>query len=120
MKSPTGKGIRSDSEGDGNYGARRGSRVHNGIDFLCDEGQAIGAPFDMKILRVAKPKVGSVMSGIEWQAGRSTGKMFYFEPDYTLIGKEVKQEQLIGVAQSVSKDYGLPNMKDHIHFQVDK
>lgn len=120
MISPTGKGIRSDPEGDGNYGARRGSRVHNGVDYLCDEGQMVVAPFDMTITRMANPKANSPMSGIAWQRGKSAGKMFYFKPDPELIGKAVKQGQAIGKAQAVSRDYGLPNMKDHIHFQVDK
>ena len=56
MISPTGKGIRVDSEGDGNYGASRGSRRHNGIDYICVEGQEVRAPFNMLINRIAKPK----------------------------------------------------------------
>lgn len=120
MMSPTGKGIRSDHEGDGNYGASRGSRIHNGIDYLCTEGQIVVAPFGITITRVANPKAKSPLSGIAWRRGKSSGKMFYFKPYSDLIGKKVKQGETIGIAQSVSRDYGLPKMKDHIHFQVDK
>ena len=120
MITPTGKGIRVDAEGDGHYGAPRGDRVHNGEDYLCDPGQDVVAPFDMVIKRVANPKYGSPPSGIQWIKGRSSGKMFYLKPDPSLIGKAVKEGQKIGVAQSVSDDYGLPKMKDHIHFQADK
>ena len=49
MISPTGLGIRNDIEGSGEYGARRGSRKHAGIDYVCKDGQNIFAPFDMKI-----------------------------------------------------------------------
>lgn len=120
MISPTGKGVRIDSEGSGEYGAPRGNRRHNGIDYLCDSGQDIVAPFDMFIVRVALPRTGSKLSGIQWRTQRSEGKMFYFLPDVQLINTWVGQNQVIGKAQSVSSVYGLPDMKDHIHFQVDR
>ena len=120
MISPTGKGIRNDSEGSGEYGASRGSKLHNGIDYLCDEGQEIIAPFNMTILRKAYTNKDMQMTGIEWSKGKTTGKMFYFEPDMSLIGRFVQIGTVIGKAQSVSNYYGLPAMKNHIHFQIDK
>jgi hypothetical protein len=120
MKIITGFDIRVDSEGDGHYGASRGTRVHKGVDYYCKEGTEIRAPFNMIITRVSKPKTHSEMSGIAWQKGKSTGRMFYFQPDKNLIGKSVYKGDVIGIAQSVSRDYGLPNMNDHIHFQVNK
>ena len=120
MISPTGKGIRVDSEGDGHHGASRGLRRHNGTDYLCDQGQEIRAPFDMVIKRIANPKANSPLSGIEWTTVKSSGKMFYFRPYKQIIGQEAIEGEVIGLAQSVSQDYGLPNMLDHIHFQVDK
>ena len=71
MISPTGKGIRNDSRGSGDYGSPRGIRVHNGIDYLCDEGQEIIAPFDMIIVRVSYPKADSSLMGIAWQKSSS-------------------------------------------------
>jgi hypothetical protein len=120
MISPTGRGIRSDPEGSGEYGSPRGDRVHNGVDYECIEGQPIVAPFDMIITRIAIPKANSPMLGIAWETKKSKGKMFYFEPFDEYIGKTVFTGTEIGIAQSVSRDYGLKRMKDHIHFQVDK
>lgn len=120
MISPTGKGIRIDSEGSGEYGASRGSRRHNGIDYECNQGQYVRAPFDMTVKRIANPRSNSPLSGIEWVSGKSSGKMFYFKPHKMVIGEDVLEGQVIGVAQSVSQDYGLPGMIDHVHFQVDK
>lgn len=120
MISSTGKGIRSDSEGDGNYGSSRGNRRHNGIDELCDEGQDVVAKFDMKIDRISYPNTDMKMEGIAWSSGKSHGRMFYFKPYRSLIGTRVKVGQIIGIAQSVSKYYELPNMDDHIHFQINK
>lgn len=116
----TSKGIRVDAAGDGNYGTPRGNRKHNGIDYLCDEGQSILAPFDMEIVRVAIPSSKHNLSGIKWRTGRSSGKIFYFYPLPELIGKKVKKGDYIGFAQSVSEAYNNNSMKDHIHFQVDK
>ena len=120
MISPTGKKIRVDSEGDGHYGTRRRSRRHGGEDYEADEGQDVVAPFSFKIDRIAYTKRDMQMEGIAWSVGKSEGRMFYFSPDRLLIGKQVKEGQVIGTAQSVSKYYGLPEMKDHIHFQVNK
>ena len=120
MISSTGKGIRNDSEGDGNYGARRGSKRHNGTDDLCDEGQDVVAKFGWHIDRISYPKADHIMEGIKWSSGKSNGRMFYFKPDRSLIGQDVKEGQVIGIAQAVSKYYGLPNMADHIHFQINK
>lgn len=120
MISPTGKGIRVDSEGDGNYGTSRGDRVHNGIDYESNMGQEVVAPFDMRITRVSYPNRDLNMSGVAWEKGKSEGRMFYLDPILMKIGADVKQGEVIGYAQDVSSYYGLPNMKNHIHFQVNK
>lgn len=122
MRSPTGKGVRVDYEGDGNYGASRskGKRRHRGIDYLCAQGQDIVAPFNMKITRVSIPIVNSPMTGIAWESGASEGRMWYFKPFKSVIGQEVAEGEVIGIAQSVSQHYGLPGMKDHVHFQINK
>lgn len=120
MISPTGKGIRVDPEGDGNYGAPRGDRVHRGVDYLCDPGQIIVAPFDMFIDRVSFPNSDKKMEGIAWTKGKSTGRMWYFMPFKELLGTQAYKGKFIGRAQSVSAHYGLPKMRDHIHFQVNR
>ena len=53
MLSPTGGLIRHDQEGSGFYGASRGKRRHNGIDYKCEKGQDIVAPFGMTLTRIA-------------------------------------------------------------------
>lgn len=120
MISPTGLGIRNDSEGSGEYGASRGDRIHNGIDFLCIPGKPIVAPFDLVVVRVSYPTYGLKLSGIEWKSGRSHGKLFYFTPDPDLIGCTALSGHRLGIAQDVGAAHGLPNMKPHIHFQIDK
>ena len=120
MISPTGMGVRVDLEGDGNYGASRGSRIHNGVDYICKKGQNIVAPFDMTITRIAYPYADKVLAGIAWKKGKSEGRLFYFYPIEYLIGTDVKEGDVIGVAQSVSEYYELPLMLPHLHFQINK
>ena len=118
MISPTGRGVRNDSKGRGHYGASRGNRIHKGTDFESVEGQVVVAPFDMRIVRLANPYANSYLAGIAFKTETSEGKIFYFNPDNTLIGKEVKQGDTIGIAQSLKPKYG-PKIIDHVHFQFD-
>jgi hypothetical protein len=48
---PTGLGVRSDGAGDGQFGAKRGARVHLGTDFLSEAGQGVVAPIDAQYRR---------------------------------------------------------------------
>ena len=111
---PTGKGIRSDSGGDGHFGASRGDRKHNGLDFLCEPGQVIRAAISGKLTR-SRPyynDVEYVGCGI-WGKGYMV-KMWYFVPYEDLIHDQVKAGQEIGIAQDISKKYG-GGMLPHIH-----
>jgi len=119
MISPTGKGIRNDSEGLGHYGASRGTRRHKGTDYLALPGQPIVAPFDMVLSRYSNPSTKFPLeSGIKWKTPSGSGKMFYFVPIAELIGTFVTKAQVIGIAIDLTLYYG-PNIDSHIHFQID-
>jgi len=120
MISPTGLDIRSDSEGDGHYGAPRGSRLHKGEDYLAKSGQTVVAPFDMLVVRYARPSTRfPIESGIKWATENNEGRMFYFVPNPNLISKQVKAGQVIGSAIDLTTYYG-SEMSCHIHFQINK
>lgn len=116
MISPTGRGIRNDAGGSGYFKAPRGNRKHKGVDFEAKVGQEVKAPFDMEIIRIAKPNT-SYLSGIAFHSPPFYGKMFYFEPKKELIGKIVKKGEVIGIAQELQSHYG-EKVGDHIHVQV--
>lgn len=113
--------VRNDSQGKGHYGAKRGNRLHYGVDWLVTKGEAVYAPADGKLVRIAYPDANDYSkSGFLFKED-ATGiehKVFYAVPDYLLIGKSVKAGQKIATAQSVSEKYGLPKMKDHIHHEM--
>lgn len=117
MISPTGKGIRSDAMGDGHYGASRGTRKHEGVDYLCDPNQDIYAPISGVIKRISYPYADKSYSGVIIEGKHITVQMFYFEPLSDFIGCEVYQGQTIGFAQDVSKRYN-SSMKAHIHLKI--
>ena len=115
--------IRSDSWGDGSFGASRGSRKHEGVDYLVIKGQSIFAPEKIEIIRKAFP-YGSDLS---WEGllfkGLDSGltyKVFYFEPIDSLIGEIVEKGTVIGFAQSINEKYKTDKMKPHIHVEIRK
>ena len=113
--------IRSDSSGAGHYHASRsgGSRKHNGIDLLVQEGQIVYAPFDGTILRKAYPYANDK----KWEgfvlkadSGNMELKVFYVLLTAS-VGNKVKKGTPIAKAQKISKKYS-PSMKDHIHVEI--
>lgn len=62
--------MRSDSQGDGAYLARRGSRLHRGYDIVCSVGASVYAPFPARVLGVTRP-YGPGSS--HWEAVYNTG-----------------------------------------------
>ena len=119
MISPTGLGIRSDSAGNGMFGAKRGRRLHKGTDFICKPGQIVVAPISGRVIRIAKPYANAPFSGLVIKNKIITIKMFYFNPQVNIVGMSVVQGQNIGLAQDIAAHYPDSGMTPHIHLQVD-
>lgn len=115
---PTGKGVRSDASGDGKFGAKRGDRLHLGVDFLADAGQGVVAPVDAQYRR----RVGRVYAtdstyiGMELESTNFMLTFFYVSPSINHM-EFVKAGQLIGLAQDINAKWGDP-MLNHIHMQL--
>ena len=124
MISPTGLTIRGqDKWGSGAFGASRGKRKHNGVDFICTPGQSVWFPFDVGYMtRIARPYSKGDYLGCEIHAEDKGSfyvcKLFYFIPNATAIIEETKLHKgvVIGKAQDISEKY--PGMIRHIHLQV--
>ncbi len=118
MINPTGGKIRNDSKGQGHYGAKRGRRLHKGIDNECVAGQRVRAPIAGKIRRKVQAYPGEPeWVGLELVGKRATVKLLYVEPYPSLIGKTVVAGAVIGVAQDISLKYG-PEMTPHVHCEI--
>ena len=115
---PTGLWIRSDSQGDGHFGARRGKRRHAGLDLLCKPGQPVVSPCAAQVTRLAFPYEGAFeWKGLLLKNGPYAVKLFYLEPDESLIGQWIEEGQVLGHAQDISKRYGA-EMLPHIHIEI--
>lgn len=123
MMSPTGKtDIRNDAGGSGYFGAPRkrpdGSKyTHKGIDLKVKVGQDILMPVTGRIEREARPYVSDPRwKGVYLSAQRGEFKIFYMVPNYELIGKVVREGEVIGVAQDIGIKY--EGVTPHIHLEV--
>lgn len=117
--SPTGGPLRgNDNHGMGHFGAPRGSQTHKGGDYVGEPGQNVVAPIDGKVIRVARPYADdSRFSGLLISGQHLYIKIFYIEPDLSLIGEWVfKGKTVIGTMQDIGKRYaGIP---PHVHLQA--
>jgi hypothetical protein len=118
ITSPTGQGIRSDPAGDGHYGAKRGRRQHNGLDFLCDPGQTVTCPIEAgRVVRVAYPYETQKYAGLLIKNKHLAIKIFYLDPWPGIIGTTVMRGDPIGIAQDITARYN-GQMRAHIHLAV--
>ena len=116
---PTGKGVRNDAEGSGLFGARRGKRRHNGIDFICISGQVIIMPVAGTIVRESLP----YKDDLKWRGVYIVGKrielqMWYFIPYSYAIGQYCDVGDAIGHAQDIGEKYD--SVMPHIHLRIVK
>jgi murein DD-endopeptidase MepM/ murein hydrolase activator NlpD len=111
--------IRNDAAGSGRFGAPRGRRSHQGIDILVKEGDPIYAPFTGRFIRKARPYANdSRFDGIVLHGNGYELKIFYLAPlDSLRPHQMIRQNQLIGIAQGISRKYG-GSMRDHLHIEV--
>ena len=120
LLSPTGHGIRGDPAGDGHFGSPRGSKHHQGTDFICTPGQQVYAPAKSIVIRNAYPYPKDTRySGILLDAGWCLIKLFYLSPCLRK-GVELWRGQLIGIAQDISLKYPGQGMTPHIHMELSK
>lgn len=118
MPSPVSGVIRSDSMGDGKFGASRGSRLHLGLDLTCVAGEGVIAPHSGTITREVLPYAGdNHFSGIEIMSDLFISHLLYVKPLAGSIGDKVEAGDLIGTAQDIQKRYG-DKMNPHIHWKL--
>jgi murein DD-endopeptidase MepM/ murein hydrolase activator NlpD len=117
MISPTGKDVRMDGAGSGRFGAPRGGRTHDGVDWLADPGDPVKSPIRGKVTRIVYPYADDLsFKGVEIVNDGVIVHLLYVEPLKMFIGREVGMGSVVGHAQDVRKRY--PNdkdMKNHVH-----
>lgn len=119
MLNPTGEGVRVDPMGNGNYGASRGTRTHNGVDLIVCPGQAVFSPIDGKVVRKILAYANDSYYGVQIEGKRATVSLLYLRPLDGVVGSTIKKGEIVGTAQDISKRYN-NNMIPHIHMRIDR
>ncbi|WP_281980461.1 M23 family metallopeptidase [Tenacibaculum mesophilum] len=106
-----------DATGNGWYGARRGNRKHEGVDFVGVPGQKVFACVDGRV------RIGNVyaystkMKLVEIKNSIYKVKQMYVQPTVK-NGQMVKAGDVIGTLQDVATFHGSNKMKPHCHVGV--
>lgn len=109
-----------DSAGDGAFGASRGDRTHNGIDYSCSPGTGILAPCDGVVTKLGYP-YGDDLSYRYVQVTDTDGldhRVFYIEPQVRLNQNVIEGTSQIGEAQDICARYPDQGMANHCHYEV--
>ena len=118
ISSPTKLSIRSDTKGDGHYGARRGIRRHKGTDFLCVPGQAVVCPIDNGIVtRENYPYPDLTYHGLTIRNKDITIVLFYCKALPGIVRQNVFRGQYIADAEDISLKWG-KDMEPHVHLEI--
>lgn len=112
----------TDNYGSGDFGASRGSRKHNGQDFLAAAGSLCLSDVDGKVTKYGYPykkhpeyRYVQVTTADDYNV-----RYFYVQPtDRLELKNTVKKGGILGIVQDIEIIY--PNgMGNHIHFEVKK
>ena len=109
-----------DAYGSGEYGANRGSRKQNGIDYACFAGAEILSPIEGKITKLGYPYADDLSYRYVEIIGDDHlhHRVFYIEPSVS-VDDVVTRETIIGVVQDISARYTENGrMNNHIHHEL--
>lgn len=107
----------TDKWGSGEFGASRGDRTHNGIDYACEPGTQICAPCGGEVTKLGYPYGDDLsfryveITDIEGRRHR----IFYVEPTVE-VGSRVAEGWVIGKSQKLWARY--PGITEHVHYEV--
>lgn len=109
----------TDCKGSGHYGASRGSRTHNGIDYKVPVGAEVVSPVNGIVTKVGYPYGDDLtFRYIEITCGLSLKhRVFYVKPLRRVsIGSNVGADESIGTCQDLTNRY--PGITPHVHYEV--
>uniref|UniRef100_A0A3Q3WSK2 Uncharacterized protein n=1 Tax=Mola mola TaxID=94237 RepID=A0A3Q3WSK2_MOLML len=108
----------SDMWGQGNYGASRQDRLHQGLDIVCNDGATVYAPFDVKlkgqVIVYPNGLKMAINKGIKLEGEGLCFKLFYVEPDK--LWGTLRRGERIGTMLPMQSVY--PGITSHVHVQM--
>lgn len=109
----------SDGYGSGTFGASRGSRLHQGIDFAAPADALILSPVDGKITKLGYP-YGDDLTYRYVEITTLDGlrhRVFYVSP-CVKVGDHVHKTTVVGECQDIAARYNKFLMVNHVHYEV--
>lgn len=108
-----------DDWGSGEFGASRGDRTHNGIDYACEPGTEVCAPVSGVVSKFGycyrddlSFRYVQIADSLGW-----AHRVFYVEPREDLeIGDRVEHGEIIGKSQKLGDRY--PGITEHVHYEI--
>jgi hypothetical protein len=116
--------VRNDKWGDGTFGAKRGSKVHDGLDLVVVPGQPIFSMIDGAVEKYEQCYLSDAKwTGIQIANTQVRVELWYMEALPDLVRRFVQAGQMVGYAQNISEKYPptekIPHeMTPHIHVRV--
>lgn len=112
-----------DVHGCGYFGASRGNRSHNGLDFVTYENEQIKAPFDCKVTRYGYPYANDLNYRLIEVVGTGAFsdyrcKIMYIKKTLE-VGVRVKKGGVLCLSDNIAKRFS-PGMINHVHVEVYK
>lgn len=115
----------TDAWGSGSYGALRGNRLHEGIDYAVEPGSYIMSPVVGRVTKLGYPyKWTSDATNYRYvqieDLNGNRHRIFYIEPLVYRGEAVVAGLTIIGIAQDISTKYQDPRspMTPHLHYEV--
>lgn len=111
--------VRDDPAGSGDFGASRGDRIHEGIDFVCEPGVRVLSPVAGEVTKVGY----AYADDLSWRYVEVTcprgyaHRVFYVAPA-VYPGCRVTTETALGMAQDITARYPESGMTPHVHYEV--
>jgi len=118
--------IRSDRQGHGAFGAPRGSRTHNGIDYVANAGDYVCSPVTGIITKYGYPYPDDLSYRyveITSEPDQLRHRLFYTSMLYVLqIQSKVKKGEIVALVQDIAARYPADDPKDaminHVHYEI--
>lgn len=110
-----------DPQGAGHYGASRGSRSHNGVDFVTCLNEEVKAFSGGEVTKIGYPYAPTDITKGHFRYVEITGKYglrcrYFYVSQHVSLGDILKAGDIIGTSQSLTKVY--PGITQHFHFEV--
>lgn len=111
--------VRMDKAGSGMFGAPRGSRTHNGVDYLARPNDGVCSTVNGTVTKLGFPYNGNIhYRYVEVTDGKGFRHRFFYVSPFVEVGEPIVTGQVIGEAQNVAANYPDSGMNNHIHYEI--